>query len=338
MSVLPELAELDAILSIGGDRVRVRDVASVDAGGRHFPVREITLGSRRRGAPAIGFFAGVHGLERIGTAVVLAYLRSLMVRLSWDDTLHALLDRVQMVFMPLVNPAGMWLGTRANPSGVDLMRNSPAESDGKVPFLVGGQRVSATLPWYRGAAGAPMEIESRALCETVEARLFDRPLALSLDCHSGFGARDRIWVPYARSRAPIEHLPEADALRRLFDDTYANHRYVFEPQSLQYLTHGDLWDHLYDRALNARRGLFLPLTLEMGSWLWVRKNPRQAFSRDGIFNPVATHRFQRVLRRHISFLDFLARACASHARWLPQEPSRSATRRAVVARWYGAPA
>ena len=24
---------------------------------------------------------------------------------------------------------------------------------------------------------------------------------------------------------------------------------------------------------------FLPLTLEMGSWIWVKKNPRQLFSR-----------------------------------------------------------
>ncbi|MCB1887729.1 MAG: DUF2817 domain-containing protein [Rhodocyclaceae bacterium] len=337
MNGLPELAELDAILAIGGDAVRVREVAQVEARGHRFPIRVITLGTERPDAPAIGYFGGVHGLERIGTAVVLAYLRSLMVRLRWDDTLHALLRHVHMVFMPLVNPAGMWLGTRANPDGIDLMRNSPAEASGSVPWLVGGQRLSAALPWFRGVAGAAMAPESIALCKTVEARLFDRPLALTLDCHSGFGASDRIWVPYARSREPIEHLPEADALRRLFDDTYANHRYVFEPQSLQYLAHGDLWDHLYDRALARQRGSFLPLTLEMGSWLWVRKNPRQAFSRGGIFNPVATHRFQRVLRRHISFLDFLARACASHARWLPQEPARSAARREVVHRWYGSP-
>lgn len=49
---------------------------------------------------------------------------------------------------------------------------------------------------------------------------------------------------------------------------------MFEPQSQQYLTHGDLWDHLYLRALTGHPGhLFLPLTLEMGSWLWVKKNP-----------------------------------------------------------------
>ena len=81
----------------------------------------------------------------------------------------------------------------------------------------------------------------------------------------------------------------------LVKQAHAHHRYVFEPQSLQYLAHGDLWDHLYLQALQrppiapgpaGSLPVFLPLTLEMGSWLWVRKNPRQMFSRRGIFNPL----------------------------------------------------
>ena len=83
-----------------------------------------------------------------------------------------------------------------------------------------------------------------------------------MDCHSGFGFRDRIWFPYAHRRAPIE------------------------PQSQQYFAHGDLWDHLYMQSCAQAQGIFLPLTLEMGSWLWVKKNPRQLFSRHGIFNPL----------------------------------------------------
>ena len=38
----------------------------------------ITLGNRDRRCPAVGYFGGVHGLERIGAAVVLTYLRSLV--------------------------------------------------------------------------------------------------------------------------------------------------------------------------------------------------------------------------------------------------------------------
>ena len=107
-------------------------------------------------------------------------------------------------------------------------------------------------------------------------------------------------------------------------DALPHHRYVLEPQSRQYLTHGDLWDHLYLRAC-ARPGMFLPLTLEMGSWLWIKKNPRQLFSRHGIFNPVIAHRQQRVLRRHVAWLDFIVRAACSHARWVPTGAAARAT-------------
>jgi hypothetical protein len=82
--------------------------------------------------------------------------------------------------------------------------------------------------------------------------------------------------------------------------------------------------------------VFLPLTLEMGSWLWVKKNPRQLFSRDGIFNPLIAHRQQRVLRRHLPLLDFTFRAAASSARWLPGGDEQERHRAAAQARWYGA--
>ncbi len=59
------------------------------------------------------------------------------------------------------------------------------------------------------------------------------------------------------------------------------------------------------------------MTLELGSWLWIRKNPRQIFSRHGIFNPIKAHRIKRVLRRHADLLDFLARAAYSAPQWLP---------------------
>ena len=88
------------------------------------------------------------------------------------------------------------------------------------------------------------------------------------------------------------------ALKALFDQSNGHHRYIFEPQSRQCLAHGDLWDHLCRRAEANVERTFLPLTLEMGSWRWVKKNPRQLFSRHGIFNPLIDHRQQRVLRRY----------------------------------------
>lgn len=332
---LPELVELQRLAARGGAHLQLRLVREVQAWERRFPVWVATLGNPDPALPAVGYFGGVHGLERIGAEVVLAGLRSLVSRLAWDALLHRQLEHMRLVFMPLVNPGGLWRGTRANPQGVDLMRNAPVDAGDAVPFLVGGQRLSAGLPWYRGEAGAAMQAESAALCEVVEAELLGRPFAVAVDCHSGFGLHDRLWFPFAHTARPIEHLPELQALGALLDETHAQHRYVLEPQSAQYLAHGDLWDHLYLRAVEtAPQQVFLPLTLEMGSWLWVKKNPRQLFSRHGIFNPLIEHRQQRVLRRHLVFLDFVGRAACSHAGWRPGPADRERLREAALDRWY----
>ncbi|MDE2606033.1 MAG: DUF2817 domain-containing protein [Burkholderiales bacterium] len=331
---LPELEALEAVIARGRAHLRCEVACRVEHLGRSLPVHAITLGGEDPALPAAGFFGGVHGLERIGSRVVIAFLEQLVARLDWDRTLHQQLAQVRLLFMPIVNPAGMARGTRANPAGVDLMRNAPVEARDPVPFLLAGQRLSPGLPWYRGAAGAPMEAESAALCAWAERELLGRPLALALDCHSGFGMRDRIWFPFAHRRAPFAALPELHALHAIFAGSHPRHPYVFEPQSAQYLAHGDLWDHLVLRA-DGRPGVFLPLTLEMGSWLWVKKNPRQLFSRHGVFNPLIEHREQRVLRRHLPLLDFLLRAAASQAHWLPQAQERERHRREALARWYG---
>jgi hypothetical protein len=302
--------------------------------GDSYPVHVVTLGNPASDMPAVGYFGGIHGLERIGAEVVIAYLHSLVMRLQWDSTLHKQLESVRLVFMPLVNPGGMALGTRANPNGVDLMRNAPVEAQDRVPFLVGGQRLSAGLPWYRGPKGQPMEAENQAVCEVVKSELLTRPFSLSVDCHSGFGTRDRIWFPYAHRRAPIAHLAEMQALKGIFVQSHSHHRYVIEPQSLQYLAHGDLWDHLYLESCKQASRVFLPLTLEMGSWLWVKKNPRQLFSRHGIFNPLIEHRQQRVLRQHQLLLDFLSRAACGHTLWLPDADARPAHHAQALQDWY----
>ena len=223
----------------------------------------------------------------------------------------------------------------ANPAGVDLMRNAPVDCPQGAPWGVGGQRFSARLPWYRGPVGAPMQPEAQALCEVVGQELLGRPLAITVDCHSGFGFDDRLWFPHAHTATPIDHLAELHALSRLLDGAMPHHRYRLEPQSHQYLTHGDLWDHLYLQA-GQQAGTLLPLTLEMGSWLWIKKNPRQAFSRHGIFNPLITHRQQRVLRRHVGLLDCLMRAAASQHRWRPEPPARAALHDEALRHWYGA--
>jgi hypothetical protein len=334
-SKIPELVELERIIELGAGKLETRVACEVKMPkGDSYPVHVIALGNPDPKVPAVGYFGGVHGLERIGAAVVIAYLHSLVMRLQWDSTLHKQLESVRLVFMPIVNPGGMALGTRANPNGVDLMRNSPVEARDAVPFMVGGQRMSAGLPWYRGPKAKAMEIENQAVCEVVETELLSRNFSLSVDCHSGFGSRDRIWFPYAHRRAPIAHLAEMHALKSIFVQTNSHHRYIIEPQSLQYLAHGDLWDHLYMQSCAQEQRIFLPLTLEMGSWLWVKKNPRQVFSRHGIFNPLIEHRQQRVLRQHQLLLDFLSRAACGNSLWLPNSDARASHHAQALQDWY----
>ena len=329
-----ELGELERIAAEGQSRIESRTLCHVACAGQELPVQAFFLGNPDPAAPAIGYFGGVHGLERIGAEVVIAYLQSIVQRLRWDTTLHAQLESLRMVFVPVVNPGGMLLRTRANPNGVDLMRNAPLDAVDKPPTLIGGHRLGPRLPWYRGPAQQPMEIESRALCDLVAAELLGHRFSMAVDCHSGFGLNDRIWFPYAHSRRPMPHLGEMHALMEILDQTQSHHRYLFEPQSRQYLAHGDLWDYLYLRALADSERCFLPLTLEMGSWLWVKKNPRQLFSRHGIFNPLIEHRRQRVLRRHLAWLDFMARAASGFSLWLPREEAREQHRLTAMRRWY----
>lgn len=333
MAALAELEHLEQVLAAAAPYGEVRQLGEAAAGGRRFPLYALTLGTCCAKAPAAGFFAGVHGLERIGTQVVLAFLDSLVRRLPADEQLARLLAEVRLVFMPLVNPAGMWQGRRSNARGVDLMRNAPLDAAERAAFLVGGHRWSAALPWYRGRAGAPMEAEAQALCGLVHAELLARPFSIALDCHSGFGLRDRLWFPHAHTRAPFARIAEVHALFEAFSRALPQHPYLVEPQSRRYLAHGDLWDYLA-AAPAARERVFIPLTLEMGSWRWIRKAPRQALSRPGLFNPLPQDRAERVRRNHLPLLTFLCDAARSHGQWLPAGGERARCEREALAAWF----
>ena len=110
--MLPELIALERIIELGANRFSSRIVCDVDVPGKgSYPVHVVTLGNPSHDVPAVGYFGGVHGLERIGAEVVIAYLHSLVMRLQWDSTLHRQLESVRLVFMPIVNRA-VWRGAR----------------------------------------------------------------------------------------------------------------------------------------------------------------------------------------------------------------------------------
>ena len=336
-AALPELAELERLLEEGKNYMRIRVPAHIPYKGEHLPFYVLEMGSTAKDAPVLSLVGGVHGVERIGTQVILSFLKSLIRRLHWDPVVREQLENIRLLVIPIVNPGGMAENSRCNPNGVDLMRNAPVEAEGKTPWLVGGQRISPSLPWYRGAAGAPMEAESQALCDAIHHALKDQKYCISLDCHSGFGTRDRLWFPYAKSTSPWPEIGSAHVLTELFEHSYPHHdQYLFEPQAHSYTTNGDLWDHLYD-GYRAQQpdGCFIPVTLEMGSWLWVKKNPRHLFRYHGLFNPVLPHRHQRILRRHLVLFDFLMSATRTMPEWAPATATdRAAAMNAALARWY----
>ena len=335
---LPELATLERLLKSLHSRAEIEILATVKEKGLELPIHGITFGSKDKTAPTLGIFGGVHGLERIGSEVVIAYLQTISQLLSWDESFHERLQKTRLVFIPIINPIGMYHMRRSNGNGVDLMRNSPVQAEKNPAYLVGGHQISNKLPWFRGfpGNGDGMEVESKALCDFVEREVFQARHSITVDVHSGFGSVDRLWFPYAKSTTPPVHLPEIVALKKLLDRSYPNHFYKIEPQSKSYTTHGDLWDWLYDLKFQKYPdGAFLPLTLELGSWLWLKKNPRQLFSSLGAFNPLLPHRLQRILRRHLTLFDFLHRAILSPSTWTELDTdARSLLTRRAMELWY----
>jgi len=330
-----ELTQLEDIIAQLGDRARVEVVERIAYKDREFPIYSIVLGSMRPDVPVLAYFGGVHGLEKIGSEVILSYLQTIVHLLDWDEEFVARLERSRLVFVPIVNPVGVYRGTRSNGKGVDLMRNAPVEGIGNTK-LYSGHRLSPHLPWYRGDE-SQMEKEAQALCRVVHQHLFDAPLSIAVDLHSGFGIHDRLWFPYASCKKPFQAIAEAYALKELFDRNYPNHFYKIEPMSQEYVISGDLWDYLYDDFLQRRagQGLFLPLTLEMGSWLWLRKSPLHLFQRHGLFHPLLPHRQQRILRRHFTLFDFLYRSLLYPKQWTELECGPKDTyRQQALALWY----
>jgi hypothetical protein len=53
-----------------------------------------------------------------------------------------------------------------------------------------------------------------------------------------------------------------------------------------------------------------------------------------MFNPLIGHRQQRVLRRHMAWFDFVARAACSFQRWIPPEAARAQHRQQALEHWY----
>jgi hypothetical protein len=309
--LLPELREIDSIAQACPDIIKKKTLGFVDCGFERFPIDALVFGPDDPTLPCVVLVGGCPtGWRRIGTQVVLSYLKTITNSLKWDNDLRHWFTNRRLIAIPILNPAGTAFHWRCNPNGVDLMRNSPVEADpDETTWLLSGHRWTTRLPWHRGEEGK-LEYENQTIINFFKEEVFPSKTIISMDFHSGFGTQDQIWYPWAKTRKEkFPYYNEFVNLQKLFDNTFPNHIYKIEPQTKNYVTHGDLWDYML--MLNAQRenpSTFIPLTLEIGSWIWVKKNPLQIFSIFGLYNPVKEHRFRRQLRRHIFMLNFLLRA------------------------------
>src|SRR5690554_7717740 len=83
---LPELTLLERLIDSLGEAARVSLLAREESEG--LPIYGLTLGSLDPSAPAILVLGGVHGVERIGAEVVIAFHHQIVERLSWRSEEH----------------------------------------------------------------------------------------------------------------------------------------------------------------------------------------------------------------------------------------------------------
>lgn len=197
------------------------------------------------------------------------------------------------------------------------MRNAPLEGNAASYNIISGHRLGAWLPWYRGPIDKEMQLESKALLKFVNSEMFQSSVSVALDIHSGFGMKDRLWFPYAKDQSEFPFKKQVYAIKELLDRTYPHHIYTIEPQHLSYLINGDLWDYSFMQFMENRKAgqIYIPWTLEIGSWIWIKKDPTQIFSALGLFNPKKGHRYRRTMRRHLLLLDFLAQIVKNGEAW-----------------------
>jgi hypothetical protein len=306
------------IAKLGGKLVRLRQFgfSTKTKEGFRFPIHVLEIGKEKaiKRNPS-GLVAGVHGLETIGIRVLLDFLENVFKEKS-STFFNELKDGdFGIVCIPILNPGGVALKSRSNPRGVDLMRNSGIEAV-KAPFFFGGHKISNHLPYYRGNI---LQSESRVLDRYAKEYFFtaENSIIPVVDIHSGFGATDHVWWPYANTH---EKCADEDLFKKISKHLIDNKNHIsykFGPQSETYTTHGDLWDRLYNKYRKEKVDLnknwksrFLPLTLEIGTWSDIKQDPLKVFRKRGIFNPSKETKQESIIT-HREFLGDVLRIAST---------------------------
>ena len=92
--LLPELIRLEALIETLPKAVKAFELARFSSGGHSYPSYLIELAAFDPAKPTLLLTGGVHGLERIGSAVLIAFLESLLQRLEWDHGLQHQLNQL----------------------------------------------------------------------------------------------------------------------------------------------------------------------------------------------------------------------------------------------------
>ncbi len=320
--VIKKLKRLDSLF-------QYETLAEIKFKNKTLPIYGLQIGPKDESLPVLGLFGGVHGLEKIGTHVIVNYLNSLSNKIAWNIALTKNLENLRVVSIPIVNPGGMLANRRSNPNGVDLMRNAPVDAEKGKLFWPSGQTFSAKVPWFRGDP-QNMEIENKVLEQFVKSNMFKSPFAIALDIHSGFGLKDRLWYPYGKTLNPMPDEAIARKLARYFKVSHPFHKYIFEKQSDSYMIHGDMWDYMYDKfkALD-KDSKFIPFTLEIGTWSWLLSRPHRIFNISRLFHTDDSVKYSHLMRKHWGLLDFFKDMTVHHKTWIKEQVTKEDLNRLI---------
>lgn len=304
------------IAKLGGKNVRIfqQGFSRKTKEGFRFPIHSLEIGSESAiKKKPVGLVAGVHGLETIGIRVLLDFLEYILDSNSLGYLPEIEKGKMGIVCLPIVNPGGVALKMRANPAGVDLMRNSGVEADDPMPFF-GGHKMSPKLPYYRGNT---MEPEARTLYRFVKKYFFESKNSCMsvLDIHSGFGTIDHVWWPFAFTKEKCRDEELFIKMSEYLKETCHNVSFRYGPQSESYTTNGDLWDRFYlhfnkeyRNGKETQKSAFLPWTLEIGTWSDLKKNPLRTLKKRGIFNPSKENKSETITGYRKLLTDFVKMA------------------------------
>ena len=296
--------------------------------GKHeYPLYSL-ISNQQKYENIIYIIGGIHGKESIGVEIILNFLKEISNHKS-------LLNQNKIIIIPWINPIGIHRKTRSNHNSIDLMRNAQIKIDNrfggsKLP-LGSGHHLSPKIPWYAGKNNLlEIEPELKALENLIYSFWNDQTNNLNksvtnrniiLDLHSGYGSVDSIWYPWAYQKQNFPFMDQIIKFKLMVQENYQ-----WQSQSEAYLIAGDFWDYMTLKFLDFTRSqkshsqkshsqkphcrelensFFIPLTLEMGSWSWIKQNPLQIFRSLGLFYPYEKNENKNVMEKHLPLLNFL---------------------------------